>query len=128
MVIPDLCRQTQDGLPENTVQAFAQTPNHYLWMGTSGGLLHLDGARFVLHDREKTPEIHENSIFSLTITCDGSVWASTDGDGLIRYKNGVFRTYSATGGRAVELYLCWEINRELYGFAKVRQSAARKPT
>ena len=28
--------QTQDGLPENTVEAFALTPDHYLWIGTSG--------------------------------------------------------------------------------------------
>ena len=26
--------QTQDGLPENTVEAFALTPDHYLWIGT----------------------------------------------------------------------------------------------
>lgn len=37
--------QTQDGLPESTVQAFAQTSDHYLWIGTSGGLVRFDGAR-----------------------------------------------------------------------------------
>ena len=36
--------QTQDGLPENTVQAFAQTSDNYLWIGTSGGLVRFDGA------------------------------------------------------------------------------------
>ena len=40
--------QSQDGLPEETVQAFAQTPDGYLWVGTSGGLLRFDGARFRL--------------------------------------------------------------------------------
>jgi signal transduction histidine kinase/ligand-binding sensor domain-containing protein len=90
--------QTQDGLPENTVQAFAQTPDHYLWIGTSGGLVRFDGARFVLYDRENTPEIHENSIFSLTVSHDGSLWAGTDGGGLVRFRNGIFRTYSAKDG------------------------------
>src|ERR1035438_924690 len=47
--------QTQDGLPENTVQAFAQTPDNYLWIGTSGGLVRFDGAGFVVYDRDKTP-------------------------------------------------------------------------
>ena len=50
--------QTQDGLPENTVQAFAQTPDQYLWIGTSGGLVRFDGARFVVFDRGNTPEMH----------------------------------------------------------------------
>src|SRR5580700_12321717 len=70
--------QTQDGLPENTVQAFAQTPDHYLWIGTSGGLVRFDGAKFVVFDRENTPEIRENSIFCLAVSHDGSLWAGTD--------------------------------------------------
>jgi hypothetical protein len=90
--------QTQDGLPENTVQAFAQTPDHYLWIGTSGGLVRFDGARFVVFDRGNTPEIHENSVFCLTVSRDGSLWAGTDGGGLVRYHNGVFQAYSAAGG------------------------------
>jgi signal transduction histidine kinase/ligand-binding sensor domain-containing protein len=90
--------QTQDGLPENTVQAFAQTPDHYLWIGTSGGLVRFDGARFVAFERGNTPAIHENSIFCLTVAHDGSLWAGTDGGGLVRYSNGVFRTYGAEDG------------------------------
>lgn len=90
--------QTQDGLPENTVQAFAQTPDHYLWIGTSGGLVRFDGVRFLAFDRENAPEIHEKSIFCLTVSRDGSLWAGTDGGGLLRYKNGVFRAYSVADG------------------------------
>ena len=40
--------QMQDGLPEQIVQAFAQTADRYLWIGTTGGLLRFDGERFVL--------------------------------------------------------------------------------
>jgi ligand-binding sensor domain-containing protein/signal transduction histidine kinase len=90
--------QTQDGLPENTVQAFAQTHDRYLWIGTSGGLVRFDGARFVVFDRGNTPEIHENSIFCLTVLHDGSLWAGTDGGGLLRYQKGAFRAYSAADG------------------------------
>jgi len=90
--------QTQDGLPENTVQAFAQTPNHYLWIGTSGGLVRFDGVRFLTFDRGNTPTMHENSIFCLTVARDGSLWAGTDGGGLLRYSNGVFRAYSTPQG------------------------------
>jgi ligand-binding sensor domain-containing protein/signal transduction histidine kinase len=90
--------QTQDGLPENTVQAFAQTPDRYLWIGTSGGLVRFDGASFVVYDRDNTPEIRENSIFCLAVASDGSLWAGTDGAGLLRYKNGRFRSYRAAEG------------------------------
>ena len=90
--------QTQDGLPENTVQAFAQTPDHYLWIGTSGGLVRFDGASFVLYDRDNTPALHENSVFCLTVAHDGSLWGGTDGSGLFRYQHGTFRTYSTAEG------------------------------
>src|SRR5256714_4225280 len=90
--------QTQDGLPENTVQAFAQTSDHYLWIGTSGGLVRFDGARFVVFDRENTPQIHENSIFFLTVSRDGSLLAGSDGGGLVRYRNGAFPLDSAADG------------------------------
>jgi ligand-binding sensor domain-containing protein/signal transduction histidine kinase len=90
--------QTQDGLPENTVQAFAQTPDHYLWIGASGGLVRFDGASFVVYDRDNTPAIRENSIFCLTASSDGSLWAGTDGAGLLRYKGGQFRSFRAAEG------------------------------
>ena len=90
--------QTQDGLPENTVQAFAQTPDRYLWIGTSGGLVRFDGASFVVYDRDNTPAIRDNSIFCLTASHDGSLWAGTDGAGLVRVKDGKFRSYRAAEG------------------------------
>jgi signal transduction histidine kinase/ligand-binding sensor domain-containing protein len=90
--------QTADGLPENTVQAFAQTPDHYLWIGTSGGLVRFDGESFVVFNRENTREVHDDSVFSLTVTKDGTLWAGTDGGGAFCYKNGTFRSYSEAQG------------------------------
>jgi len=89
---------TEDGLPEETMQAFAQTPDHFLWIGTAGGLVRFDGAQFVVFNRESTPAIHENSIFALAAADDGSLWIGTEGGGLVRYRRGVFRTWSAREG------------------------------
>jgi ligand-binding sensor domain-containing protein/signal transduction histidine kinase len=90
--------QMQDGLPEQTVQAFAQTKDRYLWIGTTGGLLRFDGGRLVLYDRDNTPAFTENNIFNLTVARDGTLWIATEGGGLIRYKDGVFRSFSAKDG------------------------------
>ncbi len=89
---------TQDGLPEQTVQAFAQTPDHYLWIGTTGGLLRFDGSRLTVFDNENTPELRENSIFALQVSRDGSLWIGTEGGGLLRYKDGRFHAYGARDG------------------------------
>jgi len=90
--------QMQDGLPEQTVQAFAQTKDRYLWIGTTGGLLRFDGGRLVLYDRDNTPAFTENNIFNLTVARDGTLWIATEGGGLIRYKDGVFRSFSTKDG------------------------------
>jgi ligand-binding sensor domain-containing protein/signal transduction histidine kinase len=90
--------QTQDGLPEQTVQAFAQTPDHYLWIGTTGGLLRFDGARLTVFDVENTPQLGTNSVFSLMVSRDGSLWIGTEGGGLLRYEAGRFHVYGAQDG------------------------------
>jgi ligand-binding sensor domain-containing protein/signal transduction histidine kinase len=94
--------QSQDGLPEDTVQAFAQTPDGYLWVGTSGGLLRFNGARFQLFAHENTPAFGENSVFCLLAAHDGRLWIGTDGSGLIEWKNGVFRAYPTEKGQSSE--------------------------
>src|SRR5580693_7787135 len=90
--------QMQDGLPEQTVQAFAQTKDRYLWIGTTGGLLRFDGGRLVLFDRENTSAFTDNNVFSLTVTSDDVLWIATEGGGLIRYKDGAFRSFSGKDG------------------------------
>ena len=87
--------QMQDGLPENTVQAFAQTADRYLWIGTTGGLLRFDGERFVLFDRDNTPAFHENNVFCLLVAGDKSLWVGMEGGGLLRYRDGVFHAFSS---------------------------------
>jgi ligand-binding sensor domain-containing protein/signal transduction histidine kinase len=90
--------QTQDGLPEQTVQAFAQTPDHYLWIGTTGGLLRFDGSRFTLFDQTNSPQLRENSIFALLASKNGSLWIGTEGGGLVRYRNNELRAYGLADG------------------------------
>jgi ligand-binding sensor domain-containing protein len=90
--------QMQDGLPEQVVQAFAQTADRYLWIGTTGGLLRFDGERFLLFDRDNTPAFHENNVFCLLVTSDKFLWVGMEGGGLLRYKDGNFRAFSSEEG------------------------------
>ncbi len=39
---------TEDGLPVNGLTGFAQTPDGFLWIATSGGLVRFDGLEFVV--------------------------------------------------------------------------------
>jgi len=90
--------QTQDGLPQQTVQAVAQTQDGFLWIGTTGGLLRFDGSSFVTYERGNTPAFKENSVFSLMTARDGTLWIGTEGGGLVRMREGRFRRFGAADG------------------------------
>ena len=90
--------QASDGLPEQTVQAFAQTRDGYLWIGTSGGLVRFDGVHFTVFDRQNTPALHENSIFCLMVSHDGALWIGTEGGGIVRMVDGRFQSWTTTEG------------------------------
>src|SRR5215467_3372591 len=85
--------RTQDGLPENRIRAIAQTPDGYLWIGTSSGLARFDGVRFLVLSRFNTPSMRDDNIRALAVARDGGLWAATDGGGVLHYRNGVFRSF-----------------------------------
>jgi signal transduction histidine kinase/ligand-binding sensor domain-containing protein len=88
----------QDGLPEETVQAIQQTPDGYLWIGTTGGLSRFDGSRFLTWSRNTQPALTENSVFCLLQARDRTLWLGTEGGGLIHYEHGVFHAYGPRDG------------------------------
>jgi ligand-binding sensor domain-containing protein/signal transduction histidine kinase len=90
--------QTRDGLPQETVQAVAQAPDGFLWIGTTGGLLRFDGSRFVTYERGNTSAFKENSVFSLMTARDGTLWIGTEGGGLIRMRGERFRRFGVGDG------------------------------
>lgn len=94
--------EAQDGLPEQTAQAFAQTKDGSLWIGTKGGLLRFDGARFVVYDRKIAPATLERGVNCLLAARDGSLWVGTEGGGLLRYRDDRFQSYPSAGTVANE--------------------------
>jgi len=90
--------KVQDGLPEGTVQALAQTHDGYLWIGTTGGLTRFDGTHFVLNGSSTLPIPAVNSIFCLFPARDGSLWIGTEGGGLLHLKKNSVTAYSTAQG------------------------------
>src|SRR4051812_10852882 len=90
--------RTEERLPQNKNQAFAQTPHGYLWVGTSGGLVRFDGARFTVFDRSNTPALRDDSILSLLTARDGSLWIGTEGGGIAHMGKAGFQAYGSAEG------------------------------
>jgi len=92
--------QTEDGLPQNSVKAIAQTRDGYLWLGTQAGLVRFDGVRFTVFNQGNTAVIKNNNVMALLADRNGSLWIGTYGGGLMRLKNGEFTTYTTKEGLA----------------------------
>ena len=80
---------TENGLPQNTVQAIIQTRDGYLWIGTQEGLARFDGLNFTVFDKENTPAFKSNDIRFLHEDQQGRLWISTS-YGLVCRHNGQF--------------------------------------
>jgi signal transduction histidine kinase/CheY-like chemotaxis protein/ligand-binding sensor domain-containing protein/HPt (histidine-containing phosphotransfer) domain-containing protein len=85
--------QIENGLPQNTVESIARTPDGYLWLGTQEGLARFDGVRFVIFDRENTPALSAKFISVLLVDSRGRLWIGTS-NGLTVLEDGRFRSFS----------------------------------
>jgi signal transduction histidine kinase/ligand-binding sensor domain-containing protein len=90
--------RTPDGLPQNSVQALAQTTEGYLWVGTRGGLARFDGVRFVIYGL--ADGLKGLNIVDLIDDGEGGLWIGTLGGGLSRWHGGRISTLTMAEGLA----------------------------
>ncbi len=89
---------TEEGLPQNSVNAMLQDHRGYIWIGTFGGLARFDGERFTVFDSANTPGFGSDQIVSLYESRPGALWVGTVDGGLIRLQDGVATTYTERDG------------------------------
>jgi ligand-binding sensor domain-containing protein/signal transduction histidine kinase len=90
---------TDNGLPQNTVEAMIQSRDGYLWFGTQEGLVRFDGLRFTVYDRNNCPELLNHNIAQLLEDREGAIWFRTGAPaGVARLKQGKARIYTTRDG------------------------------
>ncbi len=88
----------QQGLPQSSVTAIAQTRDGYLWFGTEEGLVRFDGVRMTVFDPRNTPEIRHGYVQCLFEDRDAALWLGTLSGGVVRYSGGAFRSWTTREG------------------------------
>ncbi len=76
-----------DGLSQAFVYAIEQDAKGFMWFGTQEGLNRWDGYTFTVfaHDPADPGSISDESIRTLLVSSDGTLWVGTDAGGLSRY-------------------------------------------
>ncbi|MEM6302224.1 MAG: diguanylate cyclase, partial [Pseudomonadota bacterium] len=88
----------ESGLPSDTVWVVREGPNGYLWIGTRGGLVRFDGARFSVFNRQSHPEFSANEVRDLEWTPNGELWIGTYGGGAMLMRDGEFESIGSEDG------------------------------
>ena len=86
------------GLPQNSINDILQTREGYLWLTTFDGLVRYDGVRFIVFNKSNTLGLLNNRLLKLFEDGEGNLWIRSEPDGLIRYRDGVFTTYTTADG------------------------------
>lgn len=77
---------TAAGIPSDTILTISQTPDGYLWIGTSRGLVRFDGMKFTAPPFEKAEKIFTQEIRHLFVDRQGVLWIGS-GAGLASYRS-----------------------------------------
>src|SRR5690349_22464784 len=89
---------TEQGLPQNSVLAIAQTPDGYLWLATYNGFVRFDGVHFTVYNKNNTPAFKTSRFHEIFQDATGALWLGVEESGVIRYENGVFTPLAAEQG------------------------------
>jgi signal transduction histidine kinase/ligand-binding sensor domain-containing protein len=80
------------------VNAIVQTPDRYLWLASSAGLMRFDGSGFVVYDAENTSGFGEGGVTHLVAGDDGTLFYGTRSGHVGRMNDGHFATIDHDGG------------------------------
>ena len=82
----------RDGFVKGEIDAIAQTPDGYLWLGTEFGLYRFDGIRAVPWQPPGEQKMVRSWVRSLLVSRDGTLWIGGS-NGLASFRNGKLTEY-----------------------------------
>lgn len=88
--------QREQGLPQNSVRALAQTREGYIWVGSEDGVARFDGLRFVSFGVREG--MASGPVNALCADHQGALWIATAGGGLTRWHDRKFSTLTVKEG------------------------------
>ena len=98
--------RVRDGFTRGAIQAIAQTPDGYLWLGTEFGLYRFDGVRAIPWHAPSGAVLPSGPIYSLLVARDGTLWIGTGAEGgVASWKDGKLRRYPESDGQSISSFL-----------------------
>ena len=87
----------RDGAPGG-IEALAQTPDGFLWLGSGTGLFRFDGVRFELFEAPPGQAMPSVNVSALLATRDSGLWVGYRFGGVSLIRQGIIRSYAEHDG------------------------------
>jgi len=121
---------TADGLPQNSVECFAQDSAGFLWIGTQDGLVRYDGYEMKVFrsNPEDSTSLSDNFITALSIDHEGDLWVGTR-NGLNYYdreKNGFIKFYHQADALHQTVRNIYPVGDSVYALVRSRVRSLSK--
>ncbi|HAM97434.1 MAG TPA: hypothetical protein DCQ26_02380 [Marinilabiliales bacterium] len=94
---------TEYGLPTNSLLHIFQSSEGYIWLSGYSGIIKFDGQRFTVYNKKTTRNFESNVTGRISEDNMGTLWFTTQENGLISYKNEEFKSHGTSEG-FVHLY------------------------
>jgi signal transduction histidine kinase/ligand-binding sensor domain-containing protein len=86
--------QSEEGLPDNSVEGVAQTADGYLWIGTPTGLARFDGLRFETCPLTNVIALPNRGIITMLRGQRGALWLAMDRGAVVCLEGAASRAFS----------------------------------
>jgi signal transduction histidine kinase/ligand-binding sensor domain-containing protein len=86
---------SNNGLPQNSINRIAQDKNGIIWLATYGGLVRFDGANFKTYSVKNYPELISDRIVSLFLDSKNRIWLCTENGKIIIFDGRRFTDFSS---------------------------------
>src|SRR5688572_28168926 len=96
---------SERGLSQNSVTAFAEDADGFVWVGTQGGLHRYDGQRYQLfrHDPRDKASLPDSYVTAIAVDGREALWVGTYSEFLARLdlRTGAIKRFAVDGGAAL---------------------------
>ena len=82
---------TDNGLPSNSLLHIYQAKNGYIWISGYSGLVRYNGTDFQVFNNLNTDNLESNVFRNIAEDSEGTLWMTTQGNGLVSVKNPEFK-------------------------------------
>ena len=93
---------TDDGLPQNSVNAILQDTEGYLWIATFGGLARFDGVRFETLESADNPGLPNDRILTLASSDPGQLLVGTEQSGIAFFEKKKYTPFDPPDGLGIK--------------------------